>query len=231
MSEPRKFRCADLFCCAGGAAMGVHRAGFEVEGWDIKPQPRYPFKFHLGNALGADLSGFDFVWASPPCQKHSKTASLHKHIQHECFIERTREKLKRSGLPYIIENVMGAPLHNAGMLCGVMFGLKVFRHRKFESNQMMLFPAHQQHDGSTGSHRGYSTEESSRGGYICCAGNNYEPKAGGKAMGIDWMIRSELSQAIPPAYSEFLCRQVVKILETTTPAPSASYRVMGREKQ
>lgn len=211
-SPSRRPRACDLFCCAGGASMGLFRAGFDVEGWDIRPQKNYPFKFNLGNALDADLTGFDFVWASPPCQAHSITKNLPRKKEHECFIARTREKLKASGLPYIIENVTGAPLENPGMLCGTMFGLKVFRHRKFESNEMMLFPAHSKHDGSTGSHRGYSTAATGRNGYICCAGNNYDPKAGGAAMGIEWMIRAELSQAVPPAYSEFLGLQIIKRL-------------------
>lgn len=117
-------RACDLFCGAGGAAVGLHRAGFDVEGWDIKPQKHYPYKFHLGNALDADLSGFDFVWASPPCQEHTALrARVGKH--YECFIERTRAKLDAWGGPYILENVVGAPLRVDVMLCAVMFGLPV----------------------------------------------------------------------------------------------------------
>lgn len=112
----RRFRAADLYCCAGGAGMGLSRAGFEVEGWDIKTGLNYPFKRHIGDALEADLAGFDFVWASPPCQAHSSL----KHRtgkEYACYIERTREKLKAWGGPYIIENVVGAPLENPVMLC------------------------------------------------------------------------------------------------------------------
>lgn len=194
--------------------MGLHRAGFDVTGIDINPQPHYPFKFIQGDALEARLDGYDLVWASPPCQAHSKTRALHRGKEYKCFISRTREKIKSWGGPYIIENVIGAPLENPGMLCGTMFGLKVFRHRLFESNQMLLYPAHRKHDGTTGSHRGYSTSKTGSNGYICCSGNNYDPEDGRAAMGIDWMIRKELSQAIPPAYSEFLGRQAIKIIQS-----------------
>jgi DNA (cytosine-5)-methyltransferase 1 len=197
--------------------MGLHRAGFDVEGWDIAFQKRYPFKFHQGNALDVDLTGFGFVWASPPCQAHTPAKNIHGDPGYECFIVRTREKLKAWGGAWIIENVMGAPLENSGMLCGTMFGLKVFRHRRFESNSGLLFPAHSKHDGSTGAKDGYSRPGRNRNGFICCAGNNYDPKAGSAAMGIDWMIRSELSQAIPPAYSEFLGRQIMRVLGKTAP--------------
>lgn len=138
-------RALDLFCCAGGAGMGLHRAGFDVHGVDIAPQPNYPFGFTQGDALAQDLSGYDLVWASPPCQAHTPL----KHRtgkEYECFIERTRAKLKAWGGPYIIENVMGAPLINPVMLCGAMFpGLRVYRHRIFESNIALTVPPHPKH--------------------------------------------------------------------------------------
>lgn len=210
-----KFRAADLFCGAGGAAMGLHRAGFEVEGWDIRPQPHYPFKFHLGDALAVDLTGFDFVWASPPCQAYTVAKSIRKRAHPE-LIEPIRVKLKASGLHYIIENVPGAPLISPLVLCGSMFkGLRVYRHRLFESD-IFLWPP-----GADCSH-GY-TMPKSKGEYhtldkqdfITCVGHNFQAKSGRVALGIDWMTRDEMAQAIPPAYSEFLGRQIIQCL---TPA-------------
>ena len=108
--------------------MGLHRAGYDVTGIDIIDQPNYPFTFHMGDALEADLQGYDFAWASPPCQAHTSL----KHLtgkEYECYIERIRAKLKAWGGPYIIENVVGAPLINPVMLCGSSLGLRVRRHR------------------------------------------------------------------------------------------------------
>lgn len=197
-----RLKAIDLFCGAGGAAMGLHRAGFDVVGVDIVPQPNYPFEFRLGNALDADLSGFDLAWASPPCQKHT----LLKHVtgkEYECFIERTREKLKAWGGTYIIENVVGAPLENSVMLCGAMFGLKTYRHRIFESNVRLSVPAHPKHKIPT-SKAGHWKP----GTLISVAGNCAPMAMAREAMGIDWTTRAELVEAIPPAFSEFLGRQI-----------------------
>lgn len=213
-----KYRCADLFCCAGGAAMGLHRSGFEVEGWDIKPQKHYPFKFHLGDALAADLTGFDFVWASPPCQEHTALRVINPDKHYECFIERTREKLTAWGGPWIIENVVGAPLRNPVQVCGSAFaGLRVRRHRLFES-RIPLFGTgcyHRRQVGmitvcGTGGKR-INRRKDDHGG--CC--NFPESLEDARdAMGITWMSRRELSQAIPPAYSEFLGKQIIRYLDS-----------------
>lgn len=205
-------RCADLFCGAGGAAMGLYRSGFDVEGWDIKPQPRYPFKFHQGDALAVDLTGFDFVWASPPCQAYSTTKSLHRK-EHPKLIERTRFKLVESGLPYIIENVPGAPLISPLVLCGSMFkSLRVYRHRLFESSIFLWPPgANCTHSYSMPKSKGeYHTLD--KQDFITCVGHNFQAASGKVAMDIDWMTRDEMAQAIPPAYSEFLGRQIIKQL-------------------
>lgn len=209
----RKPRALDLFCCAGGAAMGLHRAGFEVVGWDIKPQPRYPFEFHLGNALDASVDGFDFIWASPPCQKHTAAAPLQGR-DHIDLIPVTRTKLIASGLPYVIENVPGAPLINPVTLCGLALGLNVKRHRLFESNFPFVGPACPKgHPGDWLIVFGYSALRRSRGQGT--GPKKDRGKSKGKsvphaetcaAMGIDWMSRMELSQAIPPAYSELIGR-------------------------
>lgn len=191
-----KLRAADLFCGAGGAAMGLHRAGFEVVGWDRKVGLAYPFQRHICDALSANLSGFDFVWASPPCQKHCAFAHLHKK-EYECFISPVREKLKAWGGPYIIENVPGAPLLNPVQLCGSWFGLRVRRHRMFESNIAL---------------RGVDCRHRRKDDH---GGNCHKPhniKEAQDAIGIDWMNRAEIAQAIPPAYSEFLGKQVLAAL-------------------
>lgn len=206
----RKPRLLDLFCGAGGAAVGYHQAGFEVIGVDNRPQPNYPFEFHEADALEFSLEGFDVVHASPPCQGYSRTRKIiegrglvnHKGLD---LVPQTRARIKH--LPYIIENVPGAPLQDPLVLCGTMFGLRVYRHRLFESN--LVFDAsrlnHLRHQWSTGSHRGYSK------GYpfVTVAGHNYNFKEGQRAMDVYWMAQPELSEAIPPAYTEWLGRQVI----------------------
>jgi DNA (cytosine-5)-methyltransferase 1 len=203
-----KPRALDLFCGAGGASMGLHRAGFDVVGVDIYPQPRYPFRFIQMDALKVDLDGFDLIWASPPCQMYSITKTVHRDKQrsHKKLIPVVRAILKNSGKPYIIENVMGAPLIDPIMLCGTQFNLKVYRHRLFETNWQLKAPPHGKHtQGSTGAHRGYSAY----GPMICVAGHNFKREQGAVAMGIDWMTsREQLSQAIPPAYAEYIGRAV-----------------------
>lgn len=175
--------------------MGYHRAGFEVEGVDIEPQPNYPFTFHQMDALEfldtQDLSRFDVIHASPPCQAHSQLNRINRR-EYLDLIEPVRERLVWIGKPYVIENVQGAPLRDPIMLCGTMFGLKVFRHRLFESNVFLLQPMN---------------------GYIQVTGTgNFRLEEGRKAMGIDWMKKRELTQAIPPAYTEFIGRQLIQQL-------------------
>jgi DNA (cytosine-5)-methyltransferase 1 len=204
-----KPKAIDLFCCAGGASMGLSRAGFEVVGVDIKPQPNYPFKFIQGDALEADLRGFHFVWASPPCQKFSTQTKCRPEADHPDLIEPIRKKLIDSGLPYVIENVPGAPLINPIMLCGKMFpDLRVYRHRLFECSFFVLEPSHPSH--------GDSTPKAGRGispnGFISIAGHCGNAAYAKKAMGIDWMNRNELAQSIPPVYSEWLGNHVLKLL-------------------
>jgi DNA (cytosine-5)-methyltransferase 1 len=211
-------RLLDLFCGAGGAAMGYHRAGFEVVGVDIDPQPRYPFTFIRGDALALlpELAPrFDVIHASPPCQRWTVGGRIHdSQWQHPDLIRPVRDLLRRAGKPWVIENVVGAPLLRAVRLCGTMFGLRVFRHRLFESNVLLLAPDHPRHDGSTGAADGYSTLARGRGGYICVAGHNFIREQGAAAMGINWMTsRHELTQAIPPAYTEFVGRQLINVLQ------------------
>lgn len=199
----------DLFCGAGGAAMGLYRAGFDVIGVDHKPQPRYPFSFVQADALNPpfDLAEFDLIWASPPCQAYSKTRAIHGN-EYPDLIAATRRQLEASGAHYVIENVPGAPLRSPMRLCGTMFGLRVIRHRLFETSFWMLAPDCGRH-GSTNSHRAYSTGAE----FVTVAGNNYRRVEGMEAMGIDWMLtRDEVSEAIPPAYSEFIGRAALQWL-------------------
>jgi DNA (cytosine-5)-methyltransferase 1 len=206
----------DLFCCAGGAAMGYYRAGFtEIVGVDIKPQPRYPFKFVQGDALeylAKHGQEFDLIHASPPCQAYSTTKSLHKKTHPE-LIEPTRELLKATGKPYVIENVEGAPLVNPLMLCGTMFpGLRVYRHRLFECNPPIWFPPIAcNHSFSMPAPKGeYHTLEKYE--FITCVGHNFQAEAGRIAMQIDWMTRDELAQAIPPAYTKWIGKQMIELI-------------------
>ena len=202
-------KALDLFCCAGGATKGLQRAGFHVTGVDINPQPRYcGDAFVQANALdsGLDLGAFDFVWASPPCQKYSITAKLWPGREHPDLVAPTRALLMASATPYVIENVPGAPLLHPFTLCGLQFGLRVFRHREFEVSFFVMVPPHQTHRGTTNSSRTYSTFASGAD-MICIAGHNFSREDGAVAMGIDWhMRREEMAQAIPPAYSEFIGR-------------------------
>jgi len=233
-------RLLDLFCGAGGAAMGYSRAGFtEIVGVDIAPQKRYPFTFVQADALeylaecGKD---FDAIHASPPCQGYSIMRNLPwlRHKEYPLLIQPTADMLNEIGKPWIIENVMGAKLAS-GWLCGTMFGLPLFRHRFFwAGNWFWLQPSHIPHKiiirptGSLGSRardivasrdrRGkeltrrviYSEAEDARG--LQTWPGRAGVKAVREAMSIDWMTREEITQAIPPAYTEFIGRQLLEAL-------------------
>ncbi len=201
------YRCLDLFCGAGGATKGLQRAGFHVTGVDIKPQPRYcGDAFIQADAMEFPLEGYDFIWASPVCKKWTIAKTiLDSGERWPDQITPIRQRLKNMSAPWTIENVVGAPLNNPVRLCGTMFGLAVYRHRLFESNFQVLVPFHACDDATTNASRGMSTG----GKYICVAGHNFLVEEGRRAMAIDWMVGSELSQAIPPAYSEFIGRQVI----------------------
>lgn len=208
----KKLKVADLYCGAGGASMGLHRAGFEVEGWDVNHQKNYPFKFNLGNALEADLSGFDLIWASPPCQAYAQAAlsQRNKGKVYPDLMASTREKLMSSRIPFIIENVVGAPMRNDVMLCGSMFGLRLVRHRIFELGIKVQYQIpvcnHPEVSVCVVGH-GTPTWSRKNNGGKCFTIQDCRD-----AMGIHWMNRGELSQAIPPAYSEFLSKPIFDIL-------------------
>lgn len=204
----------DLFCGAGGAAMGYYRASFDVIGVDIKPQPRYPFEFHQADALeyvrkhGAE---FDAIHASPPCQAYSKLKSLHKK-QYADLVSVIRDSLEKIGKPYAIENVVGAPLKNPLMLCGTMFGLRVIRHRLFEVNPPIYFPPRSCcHNGRASGNKSFKRETGIHRTprlkdfeFLTITGHDFIVSEARIALGINWMSQKELSQAIPPAYTEFI---------------------------
>ncbi len=188
--------------------MGLHRAGFEVTGVDLHPQKNYPFKFIQGDALDADLSGYDFVWASPPCQRHSGMSGCRPGLaeKYPDLIAPIREKLQAWGGDWIIENVPGAPLINPAMLCGQMFGLPLYRHRLFEGSRLLMTPPHEKHAirGSRAGHWEWGT-------IMSVAGHCSPMPLARIAMGIKWMNRDELAESIPPAYSEYLARQFLAV--------------------
>ncbi|NEZ61528.1 DNA cytosine methyltransferase [Leptolyngbyaceae cyanobacterium CCMR0082] len=210
-----KPKLLDLFCCAGGAAMGYHEAGFDVVGVDINPQPRYPFQFHQMDWETAleelDLSGFSVIHASPPCQSYSCTKSFSKSKAPKLITE-VRERLQGTEKPYVIENVKGArrDMLNPITLRGNMFGLQVIRDRLFEINPFLLAPPLVPVNGSTGSHRGIS-RLSDGGGYITVAGHNFLTHEARQAMAINWMNQKELAQAIPPAYTRWIGEQLMNV--------------------
>lgn len=222
MSE---LKALDLFCKAGGTSMGLQRAGFDVTGVDIEPQKRYPFEFVLGDALeycAQHGHEFDLIVAGPPCQLYSVTAPLSKGSYPD-LVGATREALKATRKPHIIENVPGAPLINPLMLCGTMFpGLRVRRHRLFECWPIIWFPPAMCCHWGVASACGRGKREGNLYGYIAgtlqnfdfitVTGNDYIAADGGVAMGIDWMTKAELSQAIPPAYTEWLGKQMYNLI-------------------
>lgn len=205
-------RALDLFCGAGGASMGLHRAGFEVVGVDFRPQPHYPFEFHQADALTFPLDGFDFIWASPPCQAFTAYKRRPNHVApRENLIPETREKLRRFGAPHVIENVPSAPLEGGFTLCGSMFGLDVRRHREFEANFPVLTPPCNHDNGARRFPAATNNKHLRRTVEV---GVWRIPLATQQAaMGIDWMELKELSQAIPPAYSEFIGRAAIAHIE------------------
>jgi DNA (cytosine-5)-methyltransferase 1 len=196
----------DLFCGAGGASMGYHRAGFDVVGIDINPQPRYPFPFIQADALNPpiNLKAFDVVHASPPCQRYTQMLNhgLTDRDKHPDLVAATRSLL--AGSNYVIENVPGSPLVNPITLCGEMFGLRVMRHRLFESSLVLLQPDHVPHRSEGGLRK-----QGDGGYYFRVYGHETGKALWGSAMDAVWMKSWELSQAIPPAYTEFIGRQLL----------------------
>ena len=230
----------DLFCGAGGAAMGYYRAGFDIVGVDIKPQPHFPFRFIQADALeylAEHGREFDVIHASPPCQAFSvMRRGRWQDRKHPDLLTPTRDSLDRIGKPYVIENVVGAPLINPVMLCGTLFGLQtkagsqLRRNRLFEIHPPLLVmtpqclhatessvigvygggqhPQRRKYPSTIGvfGHAG-GTSKRDYPDMDCFSTNDRRD-----AMGIDWMTGKELSQAIPPAYTEFIGKKMMEII-------------------
>ena len=212
-------RLLDLFCGAGGSAVGYHRAGFDIVGVDNRHQKRYPFEFHQADALefvAEHGHEFDAIHASPPCQAYTiaQNAARRAHL-HPDLVAATRDAIIMTGKPYMIENVPGAPLHNPVTICGLALGLRVKRHRLFESNVLILVPPCPSHDTDYFVIFGNEVRIRRTGK---AAGRKNSIRDGCAAMGIDWMTRAELSQAIPPAYTELVGRQLLSAVRYTADA-------------
>jgi len=217
-----RLRALDLFCGAGGATKGLQRAGFHVTGVDIKPQPRYcGDSFVQADAMIFPLAWFDFIWASPPCQAYSVSQSRPKQRkEYPMLVNALRDILMGSDSEWCIENVPGAPMRFPLVLCGASFGLgaqcadgirrPLRRHRLFESSRLIIGPCCQcdgiEKIGVYGNGGGFQNRFApNRKGYKGCVSESRE------ALGIPWMTVAELSQAIPPAYSEFIGRQIMEM--------------------
>lgn len=219
-------RLLDLFCGAGGAGMGYERAGFDVTGVDWEPQPRYPFEFRRNDALTIPLDGYDAYHASPPCQAHIRglrrvNETLGRAWDYPDAIERIRARLVATGKPYVIENVEGAPLINPARLCGSSFGLPLRRHRLFESNVLLMAPPC---DHGWQKVKRYWTSwvkngARQRAAVVQVYGNGGERHEWPAAMGIHWMAPHEMTQAIPPAYTEHIGRQLLTAVSASEPVP------------
>jgi len=204
----RAMKLLDLFCGAGGASVGYHRAGFEIIGVDMVDQPNYPYRFEFiqADALEIDLPECDVIHASPPCQNYcwSTTKARNKGKTYPDLIEPTREILKASEKPYVIENVVGAPLINPTYLEGTMFGLGVIRRRLFETNWWLPQPMYISRKGTV-KDRTYCSV-AGNGGDGSNRVDNWK-----KAMDIYWMTRAEIKQAIPPAYTEYIGKYLLGV--------------------
>jgi hypothetical protein len=216
-------RLLDLFCAAGGAAMGYHRAGFDVVGVDLLPQPNYPFAFVQADALRPPvrLEGFDLIHASPPCQAGlaglaAVNRSLGRTYDHEDLVPQTRDILRASGVPYVIEQPLkGARLHAPIVLCGSSFGLPIHRHRQFECSTLVM-GRECEHDRLTEKKywTGYRPNGETRlSAVVQVYGNGGGREHWGPALGIDWMTPDEMTQAIPPAYTQWIGEQLLPMLE------------------
>ena len=237
MSRPRLL---DLFCGAGGAAVGYHRAGFDVVGVDHKPQPHYPFEFvqwdaldyvagiqpeHRGNLrrpYGWLPRNFDAVHASPPCQAFTAYRRTGNVGEHPDLIGATRRVLARWAwsLPYVIENVQGAPLHDPLMLCGSLFDppLTVRRHRYFETNWSLRPPDWScRHDLIARQFPAATNRKPNSRRTVEVGVWRIPLETQKRAMGVDWdMTLEELSEAIPPAYTELIGAQLLQHIRAAT---------------
>jgi len=213
LSGSAKMKVLDLFCGAGGASMGYHKAGFEVVGVDIKPQPHYPFEFIQADALEfleqEGLNEFDLIHSSPPCQLYSTATPVEKRKNWPDLIPPLRVILNSTYIPYVIENVPGAPLYGI-TLCGVMFGKPIARHRVFEVSFHIEQPIHIEHpEGIVQITGGGPCNSPARPGI---GGARRKPTANGarQIMEMPWATKAELNEAIPPVYTEYIGLEFLK---------------------
>ena len=228
MTRPRLL---DLFSGAGGSAVGYNRAGFDVVGVDIALQPHYPFEFHQGDALLYALTHwdeFDAIHASPPCQAFTPLSALPNAGKKRPAVDLvipTRRVLRASGLPFVIENVIQAPIASASdlfgrhgvMLCGTMFGLKVYRHRKFETSFPIDAPPHPRHVALSAGGGYLPTDERPFMSVHGRGGHNSKAwvTAAAEAMGVEWMDGDldAVCESIPPAFTEWIGYQLLTAIE------------------
>lgn len=209
-----KPRLLDLFCCQGGASAGYRAAGFDVLGVDIDPQPRYPHRFVQADALeylgvfdrSRFAASFDAVHASPPCQAYSNAQRIQGR-EHPDLVEMVRDRLDHLGLPYVIENVEGAPLRDPVTLCGAMFGLRTYRHRLFETGGgfTLAQPEHPVHAAPLRK----MGRRPQPGDMIHAVGNFSGVEQVRSDWGVGWMNRDGIREAIPPVYAEHVGRQLM----------------------
>jgi DNA (cytosine-5)-methyltransferase 1 len=206
-----KRKMVDLFCNAGGATRGYQQAGFYVVGVDNKPQPHYVGdEFFLADALTFPLDGFEAAHASPPCEFYSQSTVMHDRSKYPDLIPPTRERLQTRSIPWVIENVPGAPLRPDYKLCGCMFDLPGLRRERWFETSWRGFqfrhPCH--HIGPAVTVAGHGSQ-----GWEYAAGTNATQAQRRAAMGIDWMNRDELRQAIPPAFTEYIGAELLDHLQ------------------
>ncbi|MEV0854623.1 DNA methylase [Nocardia fluminea] len=220
MNSSSRPRLLDLYCKAGGASMGYHRAGFDVTGVDIEPQPRYPFTFVQGDALEfltAHGHEFDAIAASPPCHDHTSLSSRVGINGSGWLLCATMDLLAAQPVPWVVENVMGADMRADAVLCGSMFGLRTYRHRKFAIDTRIPWlpavPWHPAHTARTSTKK--RRRDFDAGMNISMTGD-ISAWLGPACMGIDWMTGSELAQAIPPAYTHHLGLHLLDHLDNAT---------------
>lgn len=193
----------DLFCGAGGAAVGYHRAGFEIVGVDHLPQKNYPSEFIQADAMTFPLGGFDVIHASPPCQAFTVARVIHGR-KHADLLSPIRRRLQQQSAPWVIENVPGSPMRGDLVLCGSMFGEpRLKRHRLFE----FWVPPSDLHLLPPCGHAKQLVSVFGHGGHVYHGVEEWR-----QVMGIDWMTRDELAQAIPPAYTEYIGNQLMTVL-------------------
>lgn len=229
-------RVLDLFCGEGGAGEGYARAGFEVVGVDMERRGhRYPHRFHQGDALAyvaAHGREFDAIHASPPCQAYSITKHSHSR-EHPDLLAPTRQALQATGKPYVIENVVGAPMVDPVTLCGAGFDLTtedddgtplvLKRHRLFESS-FWLWPVeclcglYKAKGYRVGGAYGGGSSDRAHAQFVRRGGYTPAKPVRERLMGIDWMTLHGLSQSIPPVYTEHVGRQLLEHLNANREA-------------